>query len=113
MNTELYFPREGGSFPQTTEKAFESTVKKLSDMDITILFKTEVNLNKESIAQALKETTSGSEKIDVVFIADVLSSTDKEAAKAAAESIGLDGKLTKITAAPGKSKPPIFLRRLP
>ena len=67
MNTELYFPREGGSFPQTTEKAFESTVKKLSDMDITILFKTEVNLNKESITQALKETTSGSEKIDVVF----------------------------------------------
>ena len=49
MNTELYFPREGKSFAQTSEKAFEKTVKELSEIDVSILFKTEVNLSRESI----------------------------------------------------------------
>lgn len=93
MNTELYFPREGKSYPLTTEKAFERTVKKLSDIDVTILFKTEVNLTKESIAQALRETTNGSEQIDLVVIADAVNTTEKDVAQALAADFGIDGKL--------------------
>ena len=98
MNTELYFPREGKSFAQTSEKAFEKTVKELSEIDVSILFKTEVNLSRESIQQALKETTTGSEKIDLIFIADALKSSDKKEANEIAASLGIEGKLTPFEA---------------
>lgn len=104
MNTELYFPREGKSFAQTSEKAFEKTVKELSEIDVSILFKTEVNLSRESIQQALKETTTGSEKIDLIFIADALKSSDKKEANEIAASLGIEGKLTPFEASLKKSE---------
>lgn len=106
MNTELYFPREGRSFSLTTEKAFEKTVKKLSDTDITILFKTEVNLTKESITQAVNETTKGSEQIDLIVIADAVDTKDKDAAQASAANFGIDAKLKplEVTVKPEESE---------
>ena len=94
MNTELYFPREGSSFALTTEKSFEKTVKELSEIDVSILFKTEINLTKESMQQALNESISGSDKIDLIMIADALKSCDKENAAETAKALGLGSKIT-------------------
>ena len=49
MNAEIYFPREGRAFGQTAEKNFDETVKKLNDINVNIIYKTEVNLTEKSI----------------------------------------------------------------
>lgn len=91
MYTELYFPRDGKSFSKTTDKDFEGTVKQLSELDINIIYKTEVNLTKESISQALKETSSGEDLIDLIMIADAVKEDDIEKARALLEELGISG----------------------
>ena len=81
MNTELYFPRSGSSFAKTTESSFDTVVRKLSGMDINIIYKTEINLTASGIADALKESIGGSDKIELILIADALDSTDQSAAE--------------------------------
>lgn len=106
MNTELYFPREGTSFPKTAEKEFDSRVRQLSDMDISIVYKTEVDLTKPSIREALKETTSGDEKIELVMIADALESDSQERAQELLDELEITGKLKKIVVEEEESKRP-------
>ena len=98
MNAEIYFPREGKAFGQTSEKSFDDTVKKLNDMNVNIIYKTEVNLTEKSIAEALKVSESGDEKIGLIMIADVLSEDSEEKAKQFFESIGILGKIRRIQA---------------
>ena len=106
MNTELYFPREGTSFPKTAEKDFDNRVRQLSDMDINIVYKTEVDLTKKSIHEALKETSSGDEKIELVMIADALESDSQESAQELLDKLEISGKLKKIVAAEAESRKP-------
>lgn len=96
MNAEIYFPREGKSFGQTSEKNFEKTIKKLNDIDVNIIYKTEINLTEKSLLEALKVTDSGNEKIAMVFIADALSDDNAEKAKEFFSSIGVIGKIKRI-----------------
>ena len=98
MNAEIYFPREGKSFGQTSGKSFENTIKKLNEIDVNIIYKTEVNLNEKSIADALSVTESGDERIGMIFVADALSSDSYEQAKQFFESIGVVGKIKKAEA---------------
>ena len=98
MNAEIYFPREGRSFGQTSENGFDETVKKLNDINVNIIYKTEVNLNQKSISEALKVSESGDEKIGLIMIADVLSEDSSEKAKEFFESIGILGKIQRIEA---------------
>ena len=104
MNTELYFPREGTSFPKTTEKEFDSKVRQLSEMDINIVYKTEIDLTKESFREALKETTSGDEKIELVMIADALDSDSQDRAQELLDELDISGKLKKISIADEEKK---------
>ncbi len=96
MNAEIYFPRNGKAFGQTSEKSFEDTVKKLNSMNVNIIYKTEVNLTADSIVEALKVSESGEEKIGIIFIADVLTEDDPEKAKSFFESIGILSKVRRI-----------------
>ena len=98
MNAEIYFPREGRSFGQTSESGFDETVKKLNDINVNIIYKTEVNLNQKSISEALKVSESGDEKIGLIMIADVLSEDSSEKAKEFFESMGILGKIQRIEA---------------
>ncbi len=98
MNAEIYFPREGRAFGQTAEKNFDETVKKLNDINVNIIYKTEVNLTEKSISEALKVSESGDEKIGLILIADVLSEDSPEKAKEFFESIGILGKVQRIEA---------------
>ena len=98
MNAEIYFPREGRAFGQTAEKNFDETVKKLNDINVNIIYKTEVNLTEKSISEALKISESGDEKIGLILIADVLSEDSPEKAKEFFESIGILGKVKRIEA---------------
>ena len=98
MNAEIYFPREGRAFGQTAEKNFDETVKKLNDINVNIIYKTEVNLTEKSISEALKVSESGDEKISLILIADVLSEDSPEKAKEFFESIGILGKVKRIEA---------------
>ena len=98
MNTELYFPRSGKAFAETSKKIFEDVVKLLSESDVNIIFKTEINLTKDSVSEALNETLSGDDKIDFIITADALKSSDLEEAQKLLEEIGVTGKLRKITA---------------
>lgn len=93
MNVEIYFPREGTSFAQTSDKSFENTVKKLGNIDVNIIYKTEVNLNSDSIGDALKVTDSGEDKIEMIVIADALKETTSEKAKEFFENLGIIGKV--------------------
>ena len=99
MNAEIYFPREGKSFGQTSEKNFDETIRKLNDINVNIIYKTEINLNEKSISEALKVSESGDEKIGLILIADVLSEDSSEKAKEFFESIGILGKIQRIEAA--------------
>ena len=67
MNAEIYFPRRGKAFGTTSEKSFESTVKKLNGMNVNVIYKTEINLTRESIVEALKVSDSGDDKIGLIF----------------------------------------------
>ena len=99
MNAEIYFPREGKAFGQTSEKNFDETIRKLNDINVNIIYKTEINLNEKSISEALKVSESGDEKIGLILIADVLSEDSSEKAKEFFESIGILGKIQRIEAA--------------
>ena len=98
MNAEIYFPREGKSFGCTSEKGFEETVKGLSNIDVSIIYKTEINLTEKSLSEALKVTDSGNDKINMVIIADTLSDDSPEKAKEFFNSIGIVGKVKRIDA---------------
>ncbi|MGN1456818.1 MAG: class B sortase [Acutalibacteraceae bacterium] len=98
MNAEIYFPREGKSFGCTSEKGFEETVKGLNNIDVNIIYKTEINLTEKSLLEALKVTDSGNDKINMVLIADTLSDDSPEKAKEFFESIGISGKVKRINA---------------
>ena len=98
MNAEIYFPREGRSFGQTSEKNFDETIRKLNELNVNIIYKTEVNLNEKSISEALKVSESGDEKIGLIMIADVLSEDSSEKAKQFFESMGILGKIQRIEA---------------
>lgn len=98
MNTELYFPRSGKSFSRTSERSFEETVKQLGEADINIFYKTEINLTKSGVAEALKESTGGSEKIDLIFIADAFKKDDPEEIAHLLEELGLKGKASRSEA---------------
>lgn len=105
MNTELYFPRGGKAFTESSRKEFDDAVKLLGESDVNIIFKTEINLTKESVSEALDETLSGDDKIDFVITADALKSSDSAEAEKLLKEIGLTGKLRVITAPlvdPGK-----------
>lgn len=99
MNAEIYFPREGKSFGCTSEKGFEETVKGLSNIDVSIIYKTEINLTEKSLLEALKVTDSGNDKINMVLIADTLSDDSPEKAKEFFNSIGIVGKVKRIDTA--------------
>lgn len=96
MNAEIYFPRNGKAFGQTSEKNFEDTLKKLNSMNVNVIYKTEVNLTADSITEALKVSESGEEKIGLIMIADALDEDDPDAAKNFFESIGIMGKVRRI-----------------
>ena len=98
MNAEIYFPREGKSFGCTSEKGFEEAVKGLNDIDVNIIYKTEINLTEKSLSEALKVTDSGNDKINMVLIADTLSDDSPEKAKEFFSSIGIVGKVKRIDA---------------
>ena len=96
MNAEIYFPREGKSFGRTAEKSFDETVRKLNEINVNIIYKTEVNLTEKSIAEALKVSESGDENIGLIMIADVLSEDSAEKAKEFFEKMGILGKIQRI-----------------
>ena len=96
MNTELYFPRSGSSFAKTTESSFDTVVRKLSGMDINIIYKTEINLTASGIADALKESIGGSDKIELILIADALDSTDQSAAEKLLDGLEIHGRIRKL-----------------
>lgn len=96
MNAEIYFPREGKSFAQTSEKSFENTIKKLNEIDVNIIYKTEINLNSTSLNDALKVTDSEDEKISLVIIADGIKEDNPDKAKELFESIGIIEKVRHI-----------------
>ena len=98
MNSELYFPRNGKSFSKTSEVDFEDTVKLLGDIDINVIFKTEINLTKESINDALEESSSGNDKIHLVVVADSFSDPDQEKVQDIIENLGIESKIKKIEA---------------
>ena len=98
MNAEIYFPREGKSFGQTAEKSFEDTVRKLNEINVNIIYKTEVNLTEKSISEALRVSESGDENIGLIMIADVLSEDSPERAKEFFEKMGILGKIQRIEA---------------
>ena len=98
MNAEIYFPRNGKAFGQTSENSFETTIKKLGGINVNIIYKTEINLTEESINEALKVSASGEEKIGLIFIADALSKDSTKEAEEFFESIGIIGKVKRIEA---------------
>ena len=93
MNAEIYFPRNGRAFGQTSGQSFDDTIKKLGELKINIIYKTEINLTSDSVSEALSVSESGDEKIGMIFIADILSSDSEENAEEVLSSIGLVGKL--------------------
>lgn len=98
MNAEIYFPREGTSFGQTSDKNFDDVIKKLNEMDVNIIYKTEVNLNKKSISDALAVTESGDERIGMIFIADAIDEDSPEKAKEFLDGMGIVGKIKRTEA---------------
>lgn len=98
MNAELYLPKEGKAFAKTSDNAFEENVKLLSDLDVNIIYKTEINMTKSSIEEALRETKSGEDKIDLVIIADALKSNSKDDALKLFEELGINEKIKTIEA---------------
>lgn len=98
MNSELYFPRTGKSFAQTSEMDFEDTVKLLGDVDINIIYKTEINLTKDSFTEALEESAGGSEKMHLIVVADAFRNPDPEKVNAFLNRLGVESKIKKIEA---------------
>lgn len=98
MNSELYFPRNGKSFAKTSEMDFEDTVKLLGDVDINIIYKTEINLTQESFTDALEESSAGDEKIHLIVVADAFRKHDQEKAIEGFRELGVEGKIKKIEA---------------
>ncbi len=96
MNAEIYFPRSGKAFGTTSEKSFESTIKKLNGMNVNIIYKTEINLTRESIVEALKVSDSGDDKIGLIFVADVLTADSEKQARDIFELAGIIGKVKRI-----------------
>ena len=66
MNAEIYFPRNGKAFGQTADKGFEDTITKLNSIQVNIIYKTEINLTGESMAEALRVTDSGEDKMRIL-----------------------------------------------
>ena len=104
MNAELYLPKDGKVFSKTSDNAFEESVKLLSDIDINIIYKTEINMTKASVTEALRETKSGEDKIDLVIIADALNSDSSEDAAKLFEKLGINEKIKTIEAPAVSSK---------
>ncbi len=104
MNAELYLPKDGKVFAKTSDDAFEESVKLLSDIDINIIYKTEINMTKASVTEALRETKSGEDKIDLVIIADALNSDSSEDAAKLFEKLGINEKIKTIEARTVSSK---------
>ena len=98
MNSELYFPRNGKSFSRTSELDFEDTVKLLGEIDINIIYKTEISLTKESLTDALEESSGGSDKIHLIAVADAFSEPDENKVGAFLNDLGIEGKIKKIEA---------------
>ena len=98
MNAEIYFPRNGKAFGQTADKSFEETIKKLNGINVNIIYKTEINLTGESIAEALKVSDSGEEKIGIIFIADAMPYDSAQRAQEFFESIGIISKVKRVEA---------------
>ncbi len=98
MNAELYLPKDGKAIDKTSDNDFEGTVKLLSDMDVNIIYKTEVSMTRASITEALRETKSGEDKIDLVMIADAINSDNKDDAVKLFEELGIDQKIKTIEA---------------
>ena len=98
MNAEIYFPRNGKAFGQTSEKSFDTTVKKLGGINVNIIYKTEISLTEESINEALKVSASGDEKIGLIFIADALSKDSSAEAEEFFENAGIISKVKRIEA---------------
>ena len=96
MNAEIYFPRNGKAFGQTSEKSFETAIKKLTSVNVNIIYKTEINLTEESISEALKVSDSGEEKIGMFFVADALTEDDPEKAREFFEGIGILSKVKRL-----------------
>ena len=96
MNAEIYFPRNGKAFGQTSEKSFETAIKKLTSVNVNIIYKTEINLTEESISEALKVSDSGEEKIGMIFVADALTEDDPEKAREFFEGIGILSKVKRL-----------------
>ncbi|MBQ9462008.1 MAG: class B sortase, partial [Clostridia bacterium] len=96
MNAEIYFPRNGKAFGQTSERSFETTIKKLTSVNVNIIYKTEINLTEESISEALRVSDSGDEKIGMIFVADALTEDDPQKVKDFFESIGILGKVKRL-----------------
>lgn len=96
MKAEIYFPREGSSFAKTLENEFEDTLKKLSEVDVNIIYKTEINLKSQSILEALKVTDSGNENISLVVVADGVKEDNIDKTKEFFESIGIIEKVKRV-----------------
>ncbi len=96
MNAEIYFPREGKSFVNTSDKAFENTIKRLNGINVNIIYKTEVNLTEKSLIDALKVTDSGNEQIGLVIIADGIQEDSIEKAQEFFKNIGVIEKVKRI-----------------
>lgn len=92
MNAEIYFPRSGKAFGQVKDKSFEATVRKLSEIHVNIIYKTEINLTVESVTEALRVSESGDDKIGMIFMADTLEKDSPEDARDFFESLGIVGK---------------------
>ncbi len=96
MNAEIYFPRNGKAFGQTSDKSFEATIKKLNGINVNIIYKTEINLTEESINEALRVSESGDERIGIIFIADALSKDSTREAEQFFENAGIISKVKRI-----------------
>lgn len=94
----MYFPRNGKSFSRTSELDFEDTVKLLGEIDINIIYKTEISLTKESLTDALEESSGGSDKIHLIAVADAFSEPDENKVGAFLNDLGIEGKIKKIEA---------------
>ncbi len=97
MNAEIYFPREGTSFAQTTEDEFDNTIKKLNSIGFNVMYKTEINMNKASVEEAFKVTDSGSDNISFVVISDAVEEDDADKAAELLKNIGITEKAKRIS----------------
>lgn len=98
MNAEIYFPREGYSLEASKTESFDNAVKKLAELDVQVMYKTEISIFGESISSALHVSAEGDDKIEMILIADVLNSDSKDEATAFFKTIGITKKINRLSA---------------